>query len=50
MLKQRLLAVVIALVLMTAATGMAGVVGDALGFAVTTPAMACDNPGSSGGC
>ena len=49
MLKKRIVAVMAALALLLAAVGSTGIVADALGQSVTSPAHACQDPGSSGG-
>lgn len=49
MVKRRILAVMAAVVLTLAATGLTGVTADALGYSVTAQAQACNNGGSSGG-
>jgi hypothetical protein len=49
MLKRRLIAVAIALILTTAVAGASTVVADALGLTITPLAQACQNGGGSGG-
>lgn len=49
MLKQRIMAVLAGLALLLTVAGSSGIVADSLGFAVTSPAHACQNGGSAGG-
>ncbi len=49
MLKQQVFTVLVGVALLLAAAGSAGVVGDTLGLAVSSPAHACNTAGSSGG-
>jgi hypothetical protein len=50
MLKKRVVAFVTGLALLLAVAGASGVVADSLGFAVTSPAHACNAQSSGGGC
>ena len=49
MLKKRLVKLVVAVALLTAVVGGTGIVGDAVGLSVTSPAQACNHSGSGGG-
>lgn len=50
MFKHHLLAVIMAVALILAATGTAGLVADALGLPMTPQAYACGGGGSGGNC
>ncbi|HMQ52464.1 MAG TPA: hypothetical protein PKD98_10250 [Anaerolineae bacterium] len=50
MLKKRIIAVLAGLALLAAVAGSSGIVGDAFGLDGTSPAYACNNGSSSGGC
>ncbi|MEW5957847.1 MAG: hypothetical protein AB1801_09005 [Chloroflexota bacterium] len=49
MFKKRVLSVLTGLALLAAVAGSTGIVADWLGWAATTPAHACNEPGGAGG-
>jgi hypothetical protein len=49
MLKQRMIKVLVGLALLLTVAGSTGIVADAVGLSVTSPAFACQNGGGSGG-
>ena len=49
MLKERLIAVLLGVVMMVAVLGATGIVADELGLAVTPQVQACSGGGTSGG-
>jgi len=49
MMKRRVFAVVAAVALLLATTGLSGIAADALGYSMTLQAVACNSGGSSGG-
>ena len=49
MVKQRMIKVLVGLALLLAVAGSTGIVADAVGLPVTSPAHACQGSGGSGG-
>lgn len=49
MMKRRVFAIVAAVALLLATTGLSGIAADALGYALTSQAFACSSGSHSGG-